>query len=133
MKLGKKHRTAIRLLIEGEMSKEEIAQSVKVSRRTLYNWMNDEDFSEEYNEQLDELDRKIKRRISNLVSDALDRQKKILCKSNNDNAAAVVAKDVLDRAGYAPDSKIQLEGEGEVHIINNIPRSENIDGKNGNA
>lgn len=129
MKLGKKHKTAIKLLIEGELSKEEIAQSVKVSRKTLYNWLNDADFSEEYNEQVAEIDRKVKRRISNMVNDALDRQKRILNKSKNDNAAAVVAKDVLDRAGYAPDSKIQLEGEGAVQIINNIPRSDNSVGK----
>ena len=127
MKLTKRHRTAIKLLIEGRLSKEEIAQSVKVARQTLYNWMNDSDFIEEYNEQLAEIDRRVKRRISNLVNDALDRQERILNKGKNDIAAAAVAKDVLDRAGYAPDENINVSGTEAVTIINDIPRSDSDD------
>lgn len=103
MKLTKKHRTAIELLIAGHMSKDEIAQSVKVSRKTLYNWLDDEDFKAEYDEQLKEIERKIRRRISCLANKALDRQEDILDNSANDSAAASVASDVLDRAGYKPE------------------------------
>ena len=127
MKLTKRHRTAIKLLIEGRLSKEEIAQSVKVARQTLYNWMNDSDFIEEYNEQLAEIDRRVKRRISNLVNDALDRQERILNKGKNDIAAAAVAKDVLDRAGYAAEENINVSGTEAVTIINDIPRSDSDD------
>lgn len=124
MRLTKRHKEAIRLLIEGDMSKDEIAKSVKTSRQTLYNWLNDPDFEEEYDEQLKEIDRRTRRRISKMVDTALDRQEEILTRSRNDNAAAIVAKDVLDRAGYAPDENVNVKGPEPVTIINNIPRSD---------
>lgn len=124
MKITKKHKTAINLLIDGRFSQEEIAQNVKVSRKTLYNWIKDPDFEQEYNEQLNEIERRIKRRISRMVDTALTRQELILEKSGNDNAAAIVAKDVLDRAGYAPDNNVNINGDGVVQIINDIPRSD---------
>ena len=124
MKLTKRHKMAIKLLIEGNLNKDEIAKSVKVARQTLYNWMNDSGFIEEYNEQLAEIDRRVKRRISNLVNDALDRQERILNKGKNDIAAAAVAKDVLDRAGYAAEENINVSGTESVTIIDNIQRSD---------
>ncbi len=128
MKITKKHKTAIKLLLDGRFSQEEIAQNVKVSRKTLYNWIKNPDFEQEYNEQLNEIERRTKRRISRMVDTALERQERILTKSRNDNAAAMVAKDVLDRAGYAPDSNINVNAEGVVQIIDDIPRGES-DGK----
>lgn len=128
MKITKKHKTAIKLLLDGRFSQEEIAQNVKVSRKTLYNWIKNPDFEQEYNEQLNEIERRTKRRISRMVDTALERQERILTKSRNDNAAAMVAKDVLDRAGYAPDSNINVNAEGAVQIIDDIPRGES-DGK----
>ena len=128
MKITKKHKTAIKLLLDGRFSQEEIAQNVKVSRKTLYNWIKNPDFEQEYNEQLNEIERRTKRRISRMVDTALERQERILTKSRNDNAAAMVAKDVLDRVGYAPDSNINVNAEGVVQIIDDIPRGER-DGK----
>lgn len=125
MKITKRHREAIKLLIEGQLSKEEIAKNVNVSRPTLYNWLKDEDFKEVYEEEISELERRVKRRIANMVNDALDRQERILNNSKNDIAAAAVAKDVLDRAGYAPDENVNITGTEAVTIINNIPRSDN--------
>ena len=125
MKITKRHREAIKLLIEGQLTKEEIAKNVNVSRPTLYNWLKDEDFKEVYEEEISELERRVKRRIANMVNDALDRQERILNNSKNDIAAAAVAKDVLDRAGYAPDENVNISGTEAVTIINNIPRSDN--------
>lgn len=122
MRLTKKHKTAIELLIEGTMSKTDIAQSVNVSRQTLNKWLNDTDFKAEYDEQLKEIDRRFKRRISNMTAAALDRQEKILKRSKNDIAAASVAKDVLDRAGYAPDDNINIGMKEPVIIVDDIPR-----------
>lgn len=121
MRLGEKHRKAIELLIAGDLTKEQIADSVNVSRKTLYNWLENEDFAAEYTAQLDEMDRKIRRRIAGMATKALDRQEKILDKSKNDMAAATVAADVLDRAGYKPDDKIAVEAAAPVQIIYDIP------------
>ena len=127
MKITKKHKKAIELLISGELTKEEIANCVKVSRKTLYNWIDDPDFAAEYDEQLAEINRRQKRRIYNMADKALDTQERILEKSKNDIAAASVASDVLDRAGYKPDDKVSIEAAAPVQIIYDIPEDGNRD------
>ncbi|MGN0181010.1 MAG: phBC6A51 family helix-turn-helix protein [Candidatus Ornithomonoglobus sp.] len=117
MNIGKKHYEAIKLMLTTDKSLTEIAGLVKVSRRTLYNWQQDEDFKEAYDQEERELRRRKRRSIDGLVDDAIARQKKILTKSRNDNAAAAVAKDVLDRAGYAPEEKVNIQAA--VEEINN--------------
>ena len=97
LRLTSRHKTALKLLFEGNYTIDEIAKIVKISRQTLYNWQNDEDFKAAMKELEDDFDRKTRSRIRALVRGALDRQEWILTESRNDNAAAVVAKDVLDR------------------------------------
>ena len=116
MQLTKKRKTALRLLFEGNCTVDEIAEIVKVSPRTLYNWQNDEDFKAAMKELEDDFDRKTRSRIRALVRGALDRQERILTQSRNDNAAAVVAKDVLDRAGFMPDSNVNIAGDMDFNV-----------------
>ena len=122
MRVTDRHRNVIKLLIEGNLSKSEIAKNVKITRKTLYNWLNDDDFKAEYDEALAEMERITKAKIGSMAYRALERQEKILDKSKNDIAAAAVAKDVLDRAGYAPEDKINIKNTEPITIINNIPR-----------
>lgn len=117
MNIGKKHYEAIELMLATDRSMTEIAKLVKVSRKTLYNWQQNEDFKKAYDREEKELRRRKRRSISKLVDDAIARQKKILTKSRNDNAAAAVAKDVLDRAGYAPEEKVNIQAA--VEEVNN--------------
>ena len=122
MKLTNRHKIALKLLLEGDLNKTEIAEHVNVSRTTLYNWINDEDFKAAYDESVEEIDRQIRRRIINLASVALDRQEKILNGGKNDMAAASVSKDVLDRAGYTSENILQIKHSEPVVIINDIPQ-----------
>ena len=126
MNLTERHKTALNLLLEGNLNKSEIAKCVEVSRTTLYNWIEDADFRAAYDEAAEETDRQIKRRIVNLANRALDRQERILTDSKNDNAAAMVAKDVLDRAGYTAENRLQVEHSEAVVIINDIPRGGDV-------
>lgn len=121
MRITKRHKEAIRLLIEGSLTKEEIAKNVKVSRTTLYNWLQDDDFNEELEEQTAEIDRLTRTRIRNMTKKALDRQEKILDYSKNDMAAASVAADILDRAGYGPEDTLNIRAAEPIQIINDIP------------
>ena len=116
MRLTNKHKTALKLLFEGNYTIDEIAKIVKISRQTLYNWQNDEDFKAAMKELEDDFDRKTRSRIRTLVRGALDRQERILTQSRNDNAAAVVAKDVLDRAGFMPDSNVNIAGDMDFNV-----------------
>ena len=122
MKLTNRHKTALQLIFEGEKSIAEIAKCVKVSRTALYKWMCDNDFKTEMECLRAENDRQTRRKICAMVRKALDRQERIIKYSKNDNAAAVVCKDILDRAGFSAESIIKIDGAEPVQIINNIPR-----------
>lgn len=81
---------AIRLLVDGEENKSQVAKSVKVSRQTLYNWMDDADFMAEYFKEL-------RKNIQSLVPKAIITQKELL-ESANDQVRYLVSRDILDRA-----------------------------------
>ena len=129
MRITKRHEEAIGLLIDGELSKEDIAKSVRVSRSTLYRWLEDEDFTAEYEYRLEEIERQTRARIRRMTAKALDRQERILDTSKNDIAAAPVAADVLDRAGYAPEDNVNVNTAQPVQILFDIPRTGNETGK----
>ena len=99
-KLTKLHRQAIKLLMDGELTMDEIAASVKKTRQTLYNWMKDPVFAAELEECRKQQRDTFKARIGRNAGYAIDRAKQILTKSDDDRAAAQVIADTLDRAGY---------------------------------
>lgn len=111
MKLGKKHRQAIELLVMSDMTKTEIAECVNVSRTALSKWLRDVDFTTELKELQEEYDRRTRRRIRRMADKALKRQEEILTNSKSDLAAASVAKDVLDRAGFGAESNVNINAE----------------------
>lgn len=129
MRINKRHSEAIELLIEGTLTKEQIAKNVHVSRSTLYKWLEDEDFTAEYEYRLEEIERQTRARIRRMTAKALDRQERILDTSKNDIAAASVAADVLDRAGYAPEDNVNVNTAQPVQILFDIPRTGNETGK----
>lgn len=116
--MKKEKENAVNMLVRGDLSLKEIAMRLKISEKTLYNWRQDPEFEREYNRRLKETERRLRRRIYKNVDTALDRLKLILTTSQNDNAAARAAKDILDRAGYSPDKNMNIRGKLHVEIIN---------------
>ena len=123
-RLNSTHRDVIERLLSGEETIEQIALSVKKSRRTIHNWMNDPLFKAEYEEREAEFRRVQKARITQLAAKAIDTQSSIMDNSKNDKARADVASDVLDRAGYIKikkaDTKENEEKTGGVVILAEI-------------
>lgn len=118
MKIGKRHRQAIELLVMTDKSKTEIAETVNISRTALSKWLKDADFIAELKELEEERDRRTRKRIRNMVDKALDRQGRILDESKSDAAAASVASDVLDRAGFAVASDVNISADAAVRMEN---------------
>ena len=112
--MAKNKEKALEILVSGEYSSyEEVAQRLKISAKTLYNWRNEDEFADEY-------DRRIKIKIGGAAAKALRKQEKLLT-SKNDMVAHLAAKDILDRAGFGADTGINIKSFSPVQIIDNIP------------
>lgn len=123
--MRKDKETALNLMLEGNMTMQEIAECVKRTRKTLYNWLeNDEKFKEEYERRTADMARMSRARLGVLVPKAINRAENILEDGRNEIAVANVIKDVLDRTGYNSESVVKIEQEAPVQIINNIPKGD---------
>lgn len=111
-KLNKTHREALKLMLEGQLTMDAIAEHVKKSRRTLYNWKSDPIFAAEYEELQRQQQNVIRAKIARNAGYAADRARKILIESEDDKAAATVIADALDRAGF-PKLKASDVAHGE--------------------
>lgn len=112
---GKKEK-AMAMLISGDYKLSEIAAKLKITEKTLYNWRQEDEFEAE-------LKRRLNIKVGTLAAKALRTQSELL-RSKSDMVKHLAAKDILDRAGYNADNKIQINGGSPVQIINDIPRGE---------
>lgn len=103
---------AIDLLVEGEKSYAEIAEGLKITPKTLYNWRQNDEFHNEFT-------RKMRLRISGAAPKAL-RKMETLLDSKNEMVSHLSAKDLLDRSGYAPEDTVNINGAAAVQIIDDI-------------
>lgn len=132
-KLNENHRAAIKYMLEGEMTMDQIAERVKKTRKTLYNWLKEPVFAAELEERKRQIESLYKARLSRNAGLALDRARDILSESEDDRAAAAVISDTLDRAGYPKlklsDLKQTSKHENAGVII--MPEADIIDEEDG--
>lgn len=114
--LSAKQRKCLELMALGTFSQKEIAQEIKITEQTLCNWKKDEEF-------MAELESKVRTSIQSLAAKALHTQTSLL-NAKSEMVRYMVSKDILDRAGYAPDENVNVLGTESVTIINDIPRSD---------
>ncbi|MBO0473254.1 helix-turn-helix domain-containing protein [Enterococcus ureasiticus] len=100
MKLNKKHQKAIHMLFEGSLKRREIAEELKVSEQTLYNWLKDEDFTKAYDEYVQQI-------MGKSSGKALNTMLKLM-NARSEMVRFNAAKDILDRGGYAPVTKQEV-------------------------
>ena len=100
---------ALEILVSGDYkSYEEVAGKLKITRRTLYNWRNEEEFSAE-------LERRIKIKIGGIVPRAIKKLDELI-DSKKEIIALQAAKDMLDRGGYKATDKIDINGKTESNM-----------------
>lgn len=114
--LSVKQRKCLELMILGTFSQREIAKEIKITEQTLCNWKKDEEF-------MAELEARVKTNIQSLAAKALHTQTSLLG-AKSEMVRYMVSKDILDRAGYAPDENVNISGNESVTIIDNIQRSD---------
>lgn len=100
--LKPKQKKCIELMVKGDMTQAEIARELKISEQTICNWKKDGEFA-------GELERANRLVISSLVPRAISKTAALL-NAENEQVQLAAAKDILDRAGYKPQDKIQVDG-----------------------
>lgn len=90
-------------MITTNKTQKQIAKEIEVSEKTICEWKKDKDFKEKTQQQM-------KENFGSLAVDAQKELKKLL-KSKNENIKMQAIKDVLDRAGYKPQEKVNISGE----------------------
>lgn len=106
--LNPKQKKCIGLMVQGEFTQKQIAETIHVSENTISNWKKDEEFMSEYNASL-------LASINWVAAKAFKTQIKLLT-ARSEMVRHLVAKDILDRAGYKPEDNIKLSGPIPVVI-----------------
>lgn len=107
--LKPKQKKCLELMIQGTMKDKEIAESINVTQKTICDWKkNCKEFQDEYNSLM--------RSSLQYAAPKAFRKQIALLDSKNDMVAHLAAKDIMDRAGFNPTDKLELEADMELNI-----------------
>ena len=98
-------------MVEGKMTQKQMAENLNVSENTISNWKKNSEFMAEYNTTL-------KSNINEVAAKAFETQRNLL-KARSEMVRYMVAKDILDRAGFKPSDKLDLTVE-PITIVNDL-------------
>lgn len=113
LNLPQKQQECIRLLVGEGLYKKDIAKKIKVSAQTISTWEKDAKFKSGkagYNAHY----------LSESVPEALRTMNNLL-RAKSELVRYQAAKDILDRTGYVPVDKKEVELTGGVVIVDDIP------------
>ena len=109
--LKAKQQKALELMVKGSMTDTDIAKECNISRKTLIDWKkNNKEFQDEYN--------LLMRNALQYAAPKAFRRQMSLLNSRNDMVAHLAAKDIMDRAGFTPVEKIDMNADldTDLHI-----------------
>ena len=110
--LNSKQLKCIELMVSGENTQKEISKALKVSEVTICNRKKNAEFMDEYNSAL-------KDSIREVAAKAFKTQVKLLT-AQSEMVRYMAAKDILDRAGFKPTDKVDINGNVGVTIIDDL-------------
>ena len=119
MQLGEKQYRAMELIIQGETISD-IAKMLKVSRGTIYNWLDDENFKADLNKQRQEIKNASKERINACIGIYISELHKIATTSQSEKARIEASTYLLNRVLGTPTRVQQDITEEENKENNNI-------------
>ena len=111
--LSKKQKKCIEMMLCGDFTQKEIAAEIKVSEQTICSWKkNIPEFMEEYELALRE-------GLKEAAAKAFRTQVNLL-NSKNPMTRHMAAKDILDRAGFKAEDKLNINGSAPVRIVDDL-------------
>lgn len=96
-------------MIQGSMTDKEIAEAINITPKTICEWKkNNKEFQDEY-------DSLMRKSLQYAAPKAFRKQMSLL-ESKNDMVAHLAAKDIMDRAGFNPIDKIDLNADVDMEL-----------------
>lgn len=109
--LNSKQKKCIELMVTGDRKQKEIATILHVTEATICNWKKNKEFMDEYTSSL-------KDSMKDVAAKAFNTEVTLL-KARSEMVRLMAAKDILDRAGFKPDSNVSIDLEPVV-IVNDL-------------
>jgi CRISPR/Cas system CMR-associated protein Cmr5 small subunit len=110
--LNPKQIKCLELMIQGNLTDKKIAEAIDVAQKTICEWKkNNKEFQDEYNSLM--------RSSLQYAAPRAFRKQLALLDSKNDMVAHLAAKDIMDRAGFSPTEKIDLDMDVSPIVIKN--------------
>lgn len=109
--LNPKQKKCIELMVAGDRKQKEIATILHVTEATICNWKKNKEFIDEYISSL-------KDSMKDVAAKAFNTEVTLL-KARSEMVRLMAAKDILDRAGFKPDSNVSIDLEPVV-IVNDL-------------
>lgn len=94
---------AVNLMIETNLSQRDIAKELDVAEETVSRWKKREDFKEKLREEQNNFLSELTRPAMRTMLELLD--------SPSDYVRCQAAQDILDRTGYKPSDRVEIEAE----------------------
>jgi len=93
----------IELMIEGNLTQKEIASELRIAEQTICVWKRIEEFRKEK-------DRLLKESFSDIAPSCKKELYRLATKAESEQVRLGALKDILDRAGYKPTDKLDVNG-----------------------
>lgn len=107
--LNPKQIKCLELMIQGDMTDKKIAETINITQKTICEWKkNCKEFQDEYNSLM--------RSSLQYAAPRAFRKQMSLLNSKNDMVAHLAAKDIMDRAGFNPTDKVEMDVDMELNI-----------------
>lgn len=112
LELTKKQQEYIRLKNETDLAEGEIAAEIDVNRSTISRWKHNDKFREGFKGyQAEHLSKQVPKALQTMIN---------LLDAKSELVRFQASKDILDRTGYTPVEKQQIETTAMVHFDDDI-------------
>ncbi len=111
--LNSRQKKCVAMMAAGCYTQKEIAKELNISEATICNWKKTDEFMSEYNAAL-------KNSMKDVAAKAFKTETDLL-RARSEMVRLMAAKDILDRAGFKPEEKVNVSGGVPVVLYDDIP------------
>ncbi|KOO46404.1 phBC6A51 family helix-turn-helix protein [Priestia koreensis] len=109
--LNDKKIMAIQLLVDGELNKTDIAKRCEISRQSLYDWLDNEEFKKELDRRIQQRKGLVEKIIDSKLEGAVDQLFRLADTTENARVKAQVLQYIIDRGLGKPTTKLDVAAE----------------------